>query len=172
MYKLQQYIKSQDEIIYRNESYEKIKEFGYDMVDELEDDLIFLLETLYPNYNIYNKKIERIKQKELRCELIKKYKKCMIIDDASCEAELEAAHIVPFCEDMNNNSIDNGLLLRSCIHKTFDKYYWTINPDTMMIEVKTNINAGEIMKYKGKKINCSDNMIVNLRKRYNEYLMQ
>ena len=47
MYKLQQYIKSQDEIIYRNELYEKIKEFGYDMVDELEDDLIFLLETLF-----------------------------------------------------------------------------------------------------------------------------
>ncbi len=172
MYKLQQYIKSQDEIIYKDELYKKMKEFGYDMVDELEDDLIFLLETLYQDYRVYNKKIERLKQKELRCELIKKYKKCMVIDDASCEAELEAAHIVPFCEDMNNNSVDNGLLLKVSIHKTFDKFYWTINPDTLVIEVKNNINAGEIMKYKGKKINCSESMIKNLRKRYSDYLVK
>jgi len=174
MYKLQQYIKSQDEIIYKDELYKKMKDFGYDMVDELEDDLIFLLETLFTKCEIHGNKKERPAQEIFREELLKKYKKCMITTDdtSTCEAQLEAAHIIPFCQDMNNNSIDNGLLLKANIHKTFDRYYWTINPDTLMVEVKNNVDAGDIMKYRGKKIECSVNMIKNLRERYSEYCLR
>ena len=46
----------------------------------------------------------------------------------------EAVNIIPLsnCEDFN---IDNGLLLNSILHKLFDKNYWSINPDTLCVEI-------------------------------------
>ena len=173
MNKLVEYIKSCDLILYKDELYDNFSNFGYDMIDELEDDLIFLLETLYPEYILYNSKRERLEQIKFRKDLLKKYNKC-IITNTSCEAQLEAAHIIPFCENINNNYIENGLLLTSNLHKTFDKYYWAINPDTMLIEIKNNIDVGDIIQYKGTKINleCNNIMRSNLQKRYDIFIEQ
>ena len=142
--------------------------------DFLQDDLIFLLTTLYPYHTVYNNEPEeRTGQNDFRKILIKKYNKC-IITNTTCMDELEAAHIIPYniCKESGFN-IENGLLLKSNIHKTFDKYYWTINPDTHIIEVKQNIDVGEIKQYEGVKVNLDTNNILlykSLKERYNLYI--
>jgi putative restriction endonuclease len=52
---------------------------------------------------------------------------CAISDEHSLPA-LEAAHIRPYAEG-GEHSVSNGLLLRSDIHRLFDKGYVTVTPD-------------------------------------------
>jgi len=46
----------------------------------------------------------------------------------------EAAHIIPFSLS-ENFDINNGLLLNCILHKLFDKHYWSINPDSLCVEI-------------------------------------
>uniref|UniRef100_A0A6C0HWY6 HNH nuclease domain-containing protein n=1 Tax=viral metagenome TaxID=1070528 RepID=A0A6C0HWY6_9ZZZZ len=168
MDKLEQYLINSNGTIYLNDIDYSI--FDYDNYDDFELDLYFLINTLYSNYKIFKNKQDRVEQEQFRRNLINKYNKCVITSSA-CLSELEAAHIISFSEDSTNNTIDNGLLLKSNIHKTFDDNLWAINPITFLIEVKENINAGEIMNYNNTKVNIvfSDKMIYNLKKRYNDF---
>ena len=165
---LEQYLINSNGMIYLNDIDYTL--FNYDNYDDFEMDLYFLIETLYSDYKIFKNKQDRIEQEQFRRDLINKYRKC-IITGSSCLTELEAAHIVNFRDDNTNNTIDNGLLLKSNIHKTFDDNLWAINPISLLIEVKENIDAGEIMNYNGQKINIilNDKILINLKKRYNEY---
>ena len=52
---------------------------------------------------------------------------CAVTGEHSAPA-LEAAHIVPYREG-GPHRIDNGLLLRSDVHRLFDRGYVTITPD-------------------------------------------
>jgi hypothetical protein len=169
MEQLEQYLINSNGIIYLNDM--EYKDFNYDTYDDFEIDLFFLIETLYSDYKIFKNKQDRIEQEQFRRDLINKYRKC-IITGSTCLSELEAAHIVNFREDNSNNNIDNGLLLKSNIHKTFDDNLWCINPKSLLIEVKNNIDAGEIMNYNGCKINIifNDKMLINLKKRYNDFI--
>jgi hypothetical protein len=173
MEQLEQYIINSNKIIYLDDIDYNI--YNYESYDDLEIDLYFLIETLYTNCKIYKNKQERTEQEKFRRDLLNMYGKC-IITGSNCFVELEAAHIVNFREGNHNtdiNTIDNGLLLKSNIHKTFDEYLWTINPNTLMVEIKDNINAGEIMNYNGTKINnflhINNNIIANLKKRYIDF---
>ncbi len=168
MEQLEQYIINSNEIIYLNDI--NYKDFNYDSYDDFELDLNFLIETLYDNCKIYNNRQERTEQEQFRRDLINKYGKC-IITGTTCKTELEAAHIISFKEDNNNNKIENGLLLKSNIHKTFDDNLWCINPNSLLIEVKENKDVGEIINYKGQKVNIDNKKIIsNLNKRYNDYI--
>jgi hypothetical protein len=166
---LEQYLINSNGMIYLNDIDYTL--FNYDNYDDFEMDLYFLIETLYSDYKIFKNKQDRIEQEQFRRDLINKYRKC-IITGSSCLTELEAAHIVNFREDNNNNNVDNGLLLKSNIHKTFDNNLWAINPKSLLIEVKDNIDAGEIMNYNGSKINIilNDRMLNNLKQRYNDFI--
>ena len=84
--------------------------------------------SIYINTNVRNPQL----QNEYRKAIIQRFKKC-IISDYDCEV-CEAAHIIPFSES-ENFEIDNGLLLNCVLHNLFDKYYWSINPDTFCIEI-------------------------------------
>ena len=167
---LEQYIINSNKIIYLNDI--NYKDFNYDCYDDLELDLFFLIDTLYSDYKIYKNKQERTEQEQFRRDLINKYSRC-IITGSTCKTELEAAHIVNYRDNnaFGINTTDNGLLLKSNIHKTFDDNLWTINPITLMIEVKENIDAGEIMNYNGYKIDIimNNNILKNLKKRYEEF---
>jgi predicted restriction endonuclease len=143
--------------------YEK---FGYD--DELiyNHHLKFLLDNCY-TITLKDKSRKRLNQTEFRKELLAKYNKCIITDE-DCEHSLEACHIIPISEK-ETYDIDNGLLLRSDIHKTFDKYLWSINPITLKVEIKENLNVGAIKKYVGQKVKISINSELenNLENHYN-----
>lgn len=64
------------------------------------------------------------------------FRSCAITGDKTLPA-LEAAHIKDFSED-GPNQINNGILLRSDLHKLFDKGYLTITPE-YHIEVSRKI---------------------------------
>jgi len=182
MNSLEQYLKNDcnnNFVIFNNLDYTY---FGYENDDEMEFDLEFLIETIFPEYQIIYDEDENIKklikesrpnQTTFRQKLIQKYGEKCIITGGECLDELEACHIVPHSEDKHNSLVTNGLLLKATLHKTFDKYKWVINPDTLMIEVKHNGNIGDIREYEGMKVNLDPNDIIlinNLKKRYEYYL--
>jgi putative restriction endonuclease len=120
--------------------------------------------------NIYNIKIveqrhKRMGQKEFKKEILKLYHNKCVVTGNDCLEELEAAHIIPVSEE-EDYSLYNGLLLERNIHVTFDKYFWSINPDTFVIE---SLNKGTIAKYQGKKLDLPENLKDNLREHYNKF---
>jgi hypothetical protein len=156
--------------------------FEYENIEEMEYDLEFLIDAFFQNHKIININDDpskyqqdiRPNQGTFRNHLIEKYNKCLITG-SKCLFELEACHIIPYAEDKHNFLVSNGLLLKSNIHKTFDKYLWTINPDTFMIEIKQNdtIDIGEITNYNGVYVDLDKNdrmLINNLQKRYKTFL--
>ena len=110
-------------------------------------------------------------QKLYRDAIITRYNRCVVSD--MCVEVCEAAHIIPFsrCE---NFDIDNGLLLNSILHKLFDKYYWSINPSSLCIEInKVSTDIYNILKlYENKHIkilSCFPETIINLQEHYKEF---
>jgi predicted restriction endonuclease len=125
-----------------------------------------MLNNIY-NIKIIENKLKRTEQQEFRHNILELYNYKCIVSGNDHVIELEAAHIIPVAL-VNDYSITNGLLLERNIHVSFDKYLWSINPDTFIIEVKEN--SGTIEKYKGHKLDLCDNIRVNLQKHYNIYL--
>lgn len=191
MISLEQYLKNDcanNYVIFNNLDYTY---FGYENDDEMEFDLEFLIETIFSDFKIiYDEdeiedenikkliKESRPNQTTFRNNLIKKYEGKCIITGSKCLYELEACHIIPHSQDKNNFLVSNGILLKSNIHTTFDKYLWTINPNTLTIEIKNDNDVsehdvGEIIYYKDTKVNLDTNDIIlinNLKKRYESYL--
>ena len=85
-----------------------------------------------PEYQ-FNKK--RIGQQEFKQELINRYGKKCILSGADT---FDACHIIPF-SDSENMDPDNGLLLNPTHHRMFDNYEWSINPNTLQIEINYSI---------------------------------
>ncbi|SFJ60086.1 HNH endonuclease [Jannaschia pohangensis] len=66
---------------------------------------------------------------------------------------LEAAHIIPYSERFADRDMpENGLLLRSDIHKLFDAHLISINPETMAIEVSDRIASPNYQSLRGKTV--------------------
>ena len=83
---------------------------------------------------------KRCKQNKFRRDLINRYGACIITGygDQVCEA----CHIKPFvlCNDKEKYDIDNGLLLNVLLHKLFDNFMISINPETLQIEIHNNLD--------------------------------
>lgn len=135
--------------------YDQYNLFNYTSRELFKLHLDFLLENMY-NIKLVAPKRKRLNQLEFREEVKNKFNNKCIITNETCLDELEAAHIVPVAEN-ENYDIDNGLLMVSNIHKTFDKLKWSINPDTMRIVIRNNTNVGQIKEYNNKYINISSN---------------
>ncbi len=155
--------------------YDKHELFGYEYQDEFMLDLDFMCKNIYCVDIVANTKHNmqpvRLGQSEFRQQLLAKYNNKCIVTQSDCEPELEAAHIRPYCENHNYN-IDNGLILKSNIHKTFDAYYWTIQPDSQQIILNPNHNVGEILDYRLVKLNIvmSPDMYLNLQHHYDIFM--
>lgn len=146
------------------------KKFNYDDEDNYILDLDFMLNNIY-NIKFFEKnelRERRMEQTEFRQTLLEEFNNKCIVTDNDCEDELEACHIVPVSSN-KNYSIDNGLLLARTIHATFDKFAWSINPDTFTIE---GMNTGTIKKYIGNVLSLNDDMRENLRYHYEKYIMK
>lgn len=146
--------------------YCKYKEFDYDDEDIFYMDLDFLLNNVY-NIKIVEPKQKRMGQYEFRQKVLEMYGNKCIISKNDCIAELEACHIVPIATE-EDYSLNNSLLLERNLHSTFDKYLWSINPNTFMIEV--NNKCGSIKKYKGNIVELNDNLKNNLYQHYKLFL--
>lgn len=144
--------------------FNKYKDFDYDDEDIYQFDLEFMLDNIY-NIKIVNTQLKRMGQQEFRQKILELYNNKCIVSGNDCIIELEACHIVPVSTE-EDYSIFNGLLIERTKHVTFDKYLWSINPDTFIIEVYGD-NCGSIKKYEGKKLDLSDEIKSNLREHYN-----
>jgi putative restriction endonuclease len=70
----------------------------------------------------------RLGQNSFRVAILDTYqRRCSVTGERTLPV-LEAAHIRDFAE-LERHSINNGLLLRSDLHKLFDKGYVTVDPD-------------------------------------------
>lgn len=78
--------------------------------------------------------VTRPGQRKFKSELMKAYGGCCSITGCSVEAVLQAAHIIPYLGTQTDHP-SNGLLLRVDIHKLFDSYYLSINPETNKVEI-------------------------------------
>ena len=119
----------------------------------------------------------RSEQKKFRENVVNRDGTCIISNFSSTECQ--ACHIVPV-EDGGTYDIDNGLLLNACLHITFDKYLWSINPDTLEIDICCNDKqiVGSIYDFYIQyqkcnikpKIQINEYMRDNLYKRWDKYI--
>ena len=144
-----------------NEIYPKLlKEY-----DPIDIELVMLM----MDFNNETKK--EYKEKRLdntfRENVLKLYNRKCIITGYS-EEECEVAHILPFCECSSSQKYDiyNGLVLSANLHKLFDKYIFSINPDTLMVEVK---GEHRIKKYQGVKLNLNKESLPYLKMHYDKF---
>ena len=145
------------------------EEFGYESYELFCIDLEFMLNNLY-NIKLIDYKRKRIGQEEFRKNLIEKFGGKCILTGVNCLAELTACHIVPVSEN-ENYDVDNGLLLTENLHRTFDRFIWSINPNTMKVEVNDNENIGTIKDYKDNTVllEITPNLYINLLYHYNKF---
>lgn len=129
--------------------------FGYTNEKLYTLHLDFLLDNVYDIKLVTNTR-KRLNQYDFRIEILKKFNYQCIITCETCECELTASHIIPV-SDNEDYDIDNGLLLRENLHKTFDNFMWSINPNTLKIVVRKNCNVGQIREYANTKINLNMN---------------
>ncbi len=151
---------------------DKYEEYGFESEADYKLIVEFLMETIY---NLeWSDTVADIKtrpnQKQFAQLVGKRDTRCVIT--GRIKGECVASHIVEV-KNGGDFTVDNGLLLESGLHQTFDKQLWCINPDTLTIEVKPHHDPeATIRKYEGKKIKFipSGQMIANLKIRYQDYL--
>lgn len=105
----------------------------------------------------------RTKQTEFRSIVINAYGVCAISGSRLTKV-LEAAHIIPF--NGRNDTLKNGILLRSDIHKLFDSFLLSINPKTKELELNPIVES-EYGVYK--KVILTTGSTDNLSWHYSEF---
>lgn len=89
-------------------------------------------------------------QNNFRNTLFKYWRKCSI---TGCEIKeiIDAAHIYPYRSEKDNN-IKNGLLLRTDLHRLFDNYLLSINPESLTVHISEKIKDSHYSSLNGIKI--------------------
>ena len=145
--------------------------FGYEYDEVFKIDLILLLDHIYTNISFVSDKKVRLEQTEFKKNLLNLYDNKCVISNNDNEDELEACHIIPVSEngDYSNN---NGLILTRNLHATFDNFKWSINPNTMEIEINLNIKSGSIKEYINNviKIKMNPFIYLNLKWHYDKFI--
>jgi hypothetical protein len=114
----------------------------------------------------------RLEQAKFRKQCIQRYdKKCIITDksDYICQA----CHIKPYAEsnDFEKQDVDNSLLMSANFHIRFDHFLFSINPETLRIELSDELLSSEpnLAKYNGKQLNLSNNSRRYLQDHYKKF---
>jgi len=76
----------------------------------------------------------RVGQGAFRKQLLARYSNTCALTGTNHERALEAAHLYRYA-DVGEHHDDGGLLLRSDVHKLFDKGLLAVNPKTLLIDV-------------------------------------
>lgn len=76
--------------------------------------------------------------------------KCCI-SNSDIDVVLEAAHVTPF-NGRESNIIQNGICLRADIHKLWDEYLISINPDTCRVEISSLLSGTEYEQFRNKEV--------------------
>lgn len=81
-----------------------------------------------PKFGSERRVMPRLGQGAFRAVVIETYKRACAVSGEHSLPVLEAAHIRPYSGD-GTHTVNNGLLLRSDIHRLFDLGYVTVTPD-------------------------------------------
>lgn len=99
---------------------------------------------------------------------LKRFSGCCAISGWSVPQVLEAAHIVPYL-GVQTNTPDNALLLRADLHTLFDRELLRIDPDTLKIELASELRDGPYADFAGQEVRVPDDVARNtLRDRLRE----
>ena len=132
--------------IVRGKGYDLIQEPGKSLWERIR---LILHEQQYPQRSEYQtddgqlrygmeiRVKPRLGQGSFKIVVTDAYKRSCAVTSERALPVLEAAHIKPYAEG-GEHRIDNGILLRSDVHRLFDKGYMTITPD-MNIEISRRI---------------------------------
>ncbi|MFS8170998.1 HNH endonuclease [Vreelandella titanicae] len=91
-------------------------------------------------------------QQDFRKQVLKNYYGSCCISGSRINEVLEAAHINPYA-GQHSNRLDNGLCLRVDIHRLFDKFLISINPEKRQIKTSSRIkNDPEYGQLEGKQM--------------------
>lgn len=123
----------------------------------------------------------RVGQGAFRALVTQAYdKKCAISGEKTLPV-LEAAHIQPFSQ-AGPNSVGNGLLLRSDLHKLFDKHYITIDATDQVVLISPRIkeefqNGKEYYRFDGQPLkvlpkSLADQPVKQYLQHHNRLFMQ
>lgn len=95
--------------------------------------------------------VKRPEQVYFREQLLKLYDGKCVITGYDAEKALSAAHIIPY-KINQDDKISNGLLLRADIHKLFDNYLITIEPDTMTVKISLRLTNTKYTELEGARL--------------------
>jgi predicted restriction endonuclease len=140
--------------------FELVKQMPLNKLSEYEKHDLQLIQEIEDEYKLQK---TRDNQTLFRNKLIEKFKNKCIISN-SIEIECDSAHIIPV-QNYGNYEINNGLLLCTNLHRTFDMFLWSINPITFEIQISKKHDSGTIKIYDK---NC---LINKLDKSYENNLM-
>lgn len=150
--------------------YKRAEEFGF-VNSELFKNAIFYI-MYVKKINFYNEKKERHYQKKFSKKIFERDKKCIVICKGNL-VEFEASHIVPVSEG-GDYTESNGILLTRNLHKLYDEYLWSINPETLCIDTISDDEeiTGSIKNYLNNKVNLIPDffMLINLKAHWNKFL--
>jgi putative restriction endonuclease len=96
-----------------------------------------MADTDVPRYGTPHLALPRLGQSAFRVVVMDAYRRRCAITGESTLPALEAAHILPFGE-MGENTVSNGMLMRSDFHKLFDAGLVTVTPE-LRVEVSSRI---------------------------------
>jgi hypothetical protein len=109
---------------------------------------------------------------EYKQNVKKLYNETCIISGADID-ECSICHIKPLSESSYNEKYDynNGIILSESLHRLFDKYYFTINPETFEIIISQNIKHKKLLinNFIGKKLDIYKSSKKYLEYHYNKF---
>ncbi|MDP5459602.1 HNH endonuclease [Alishewanella sp. SMS8] len=97
----------------------------------------------------------RVGQTDFRSALISNYNGQCCITKCSELAVLDAAHIRPY-SGYHSNTLDNGLLLRSDIHKLYDRFLLSIEPESLTVKLSPTVKDKHYLILDGIPINLGN----------------
>lgn len=143
--------------------YKRANEFGFNNCELFKSAVEYNMFT--KGLKFYKEEKERYYQKKFSKKIFERDLKCIVVGKGN-RVEFEACHIIPVSEG-GDYSASNGLLLTRNLHKLYDDYLWSINPESLHIEaISTDEEIiGTIVNYLGKKVNLKPDyyMLNNLK---------
>jgi hypothetical protein len=98
-----------------------------------------------------SQKIRPFQQSFREAQIARHNGRCVISRCNVLEA-LEAAHVVPHTGAPEFEVPENGLLLRSDLHKLFDRYMWTIHPSSGRVRIASRLENTAYSKLTGREV--------------------
>jgi hypothetical protein len=95
--------------------------------------------------------VRRERQDQFRDVLLNVYGHRCVISGYDATAALEAAHIVPY-RGRGSHAPENGLLLRSDLHRLFDRHLVTVETDSLKVRLAPQLDGTRYRKLAGKTI--------------------